>query len=112
MHRVIALIDGPRSIHYDDDDEVGLNTQSSSQQGSLLHQHHQPGAAGCNGTRTSKAELEQTKYVDRDIEMKLPLLQHWHKKGSLVARGVLLDYKRWASLYGEGDLGEAFCCCC
>ena len=32
--------------------------------------------------------------------MKLPTLQHWHARGGMVARGVLIDYKRWADKNG------------
>ena len=29
-----------------------------------------------------------------------PTLNHWHKRGGLVARGVLIDYKAWADKNG------------
>lgn len=84
------------------DDEVEFNTQCSSQWDSLVHFHHQPSAAGYNGAKTSVEELTQMG-SDWDPEMKLPTLNHWHKRGGMVARGVLIDFKKYVE-----DEGRAF----
>lgn len=81
------------------DDEVEFNTQCSSQWDSLCHFHHQQSEAGYNGVKTSVEELTQS-YGKEDKDMKLPTLQHWHKRGGLVARGVLIDYVRYAEENG------------
>jgi hypothetical protein len=33
--------------------------------------------------------------VSTTHENKMPTLDHWHERGGLVARGVLIDYKAW-----------------
>ena len=94
VHKVISFVGTALDAHgYDD--EVEFNTQCSSQWDSLCHFHHQPSQSGYNGVQTSVDELIQT-YGNEDKDMKLPTLQHWHQRGGLVARGVLIDYKRYA----------------
>lgn len=94
VHKVIDFTEGPLAAHgYDD--EVEFNTQCSSQWDSLCHFHHQASASGYNGVKTNKHELTQN-YGEEDTEMKLPTLNHWHTRGGLVARGVFIDYKRYA----------------
>jgi hypothetical protein len=94
VHKVKSFVDTPVDAHgYDD--EIEFNTQCSSQWDSLCHFHHQPSGAGYNGARTSVGELTQT-FGNEDLEGRLPTLQHWHARGGLVARGVLIDYKHWA----------------
>lgn len=98
VHKVMSFADTPLAAHgYDD--EVEFNTQCSSQWDSLCHFHHQKSQSGYNGVQTSVEELTQT-YGNEDTEMKLPTLQHWHSRGGLVARGVFIDYKRWAEKNG------------
>lgn len=98
VHKVISFVGSPLDCHgYDD--EVEFNTQCSSQWDSLCHFHHQPSASGYNGAQTNVEELTQT-YGKEDKEGKLPTLQHWHARGGLVARGVLIDYKRYADENG------------
>lgn len=90
----MSFVDTPLAAHgYDD--EVEFNTQCSSQWDSLCHFHHQPSASGYNGVQTNIQELTQD-YGNEDKEMKLPTLNHWHNRGGLVARGVFIDYKRYA----------------
>jgi hypothetical protein len=98
VHKVMSFVDTPLAAHgYDD--EVEFNTQCSSQWDSLCHFHHQPSQSGYNGVKTNVDELIQT-YGNEDKDMKLPTLNHWHTRGGLVARGVLIDYKRYADENG------------
>jgi hypothetical protein len=98
VHKVISFVGTALDAHgYDD--EVEFNTQCSSQWDSLCHFHHQESQSGYNGVQTNVDELIQT-YGNEDKDMKLPTLQHWHKRGGLVARGVLIDYKRYADENG------------
>lgn len=39
-------------------------------------------------------------YGKEDKEGLYPTLNHWHARGGLVARGVLIDYKAWADRNG------------
>jgi len=94
----MSFVDSPLGCHgYDD--EVEFNTQCSSQWDSLCHFHHQPSQSGYNGAKTNVQELTQT-YGNEDKDQKLPTLNHWHQRGGLVARGVLLDYVRYAEENG------------
>lgn len=98
VHKVTSFIGTPVDAHgYDD--ELEFNTQCSSQWDSLCHFHHQPSAAAYNGIRTNVEELTQP-FGTEDWQGKLPTLQHWHARGGLVARGVLIDYKSWAEKRG------------
>ena len=98
VHKVISFVGTALDAHgYDD--EVEFNTQCSSQWDSLCHFHHQPSQSGYNGVKTNVDELIQT-YGKEDKDMKLPTLNHWHTRGGLVARGVLIDYKRYADENG------------
>jgi hypothetical protein len=81
------------------DDEVSFNTQSSSQWDSLVHFAHQGSGCFYNGTRPTKNEITQN-FGDEDKEGKVPTLNHWHSRGGLVGRGVLLDYKAYALAKG------------
>jgi len=97
-HTVISFLDTPLNAHgYDD--EVEFNTQCSSQWDSLCHVHHQGSAKGYNGVQTNVQELTQ-EYGNEDHDQKLPTLNHWHKRGGLVARGVFIDWKRYADEEG------------
>ena len=97
-HTVISFLDTPLNAHgYDD--EIEFNTQCSSQWDSLCHVHHQESAMGYNGVQTNVKELTQ-EYGNEDHDQKLPTLNHWHKRGGLVARGVLIDWKRYADEEG------------
>lgn len=97
-HTVISFLDTPLNAHgYDD--EVEFNTQCSSQWDSLCHVHHQESAKGYNGVQTNVKELTQ-EYGNEDHDQKLPTLNHWHKRGGLVARGVFIDWKRYADEEG------------
>ncbi|KIX06642.1 uncharacterized protein Z518_04618 [Rhinocladiella mackenziei CBS 650.93] len=71
-HTVHAFKDTPYDT-WSFEDEVEFNTQSSSQWDSL--NELAPGGA-------------------------LPTLEHWHGRGGVVGRGVLLDYRAWAARKG------------
>ncbi|KAF2770563.1 hypothetical protein EJ03DRAFT_310527 [Teratosphaeria nubilosa] len=98
VHKVMSFVDTPVAAHgYDD--EIEFNTQCSSQWDSLCHFHHQVSASAYNGVKTSVAELKQ-EYNQDDPDMKIPTLNHWHRRGGMVARGVFIDFKRYADENG------------
>ncbi|EFQ36695.1 hypothetical protein CGRA01v4_06134 [Colletotrichum graminicola] len=81
------------------DDEVSFNTQISSQWDSLAHWPHQGSGKGYNGVRITHAGLT----VGATSNNHMPTLDHWHRVGGLVARGVLIDYKRWFETNSKGS---------
>lgn len=81
------------------DDEVEFNTQCSSQWDGLVHYAHQPSGLNYNGIKPKVEELVQH-HGSFDTERSLPTLNHWHDRGGLVGRGVLLDYKEYARAKG------------
>jgi hypothetical protein len=99
VHKVVSFKDSPLDLHgYDD--ELEFNTQCSSQWDSLVHFHHQPTGTGYNGVQTSVDALMQS-HGKEDHDQKLPTLNHWHKRGGLVARGVFIDFKKYADETGR-----------
>lgn len=94
VHKVLSFKEGPFSLH-GFDDEVEFNTQCSSQWDSLVHFHHQPSGTGYNGCKPTVEALEQP-FGKADTAQDLPTLNHWHARGGLVGRGVLLDYRAYA----------------
>ncbi|EME45596.1 hypothetical protein DOTSEDRAFT_71333 [Dothistroma septosporum NZE10] len=100
VHKVMSFVDSPLNCHgYDD--EVEFNTQCSSQWDSLMHFHHQGSQAGYNGVKTSVRELEQNYDDDQDSGRKIPTLNHWHSRGGMVARGVFIDFRKYADETGR-----------
>lgn len=97
-HKILSFMDTPAKVH-SFDDELEFNTQSSSQWDGLCHYLHQASVRGYNGSRPTKEGLVQD-YGNEDHEQKIPTLNHWHKRGGLVARGVLIDYKAYADENG------------
>ncbi|ETS83644.1 hypothetical protein PFICI_05520 [Pestalotiopsis fici W106-1] len=78
------------------DDEVSFNTQASSQWDGFCHVGHAPaGGLTYNGAAASKQAL-----ADPDRARRLPGLEHWHARGGVVGRGVLLDYYAYAQARG------------
>lgn len=71
------------------DDELDFNTQYSSQWDSLCHVTAD--GATYNGHRPTQAGLE----VTSTAENTLPTIDHWHARGGVVGRGVLIDFKRY-----------------
>ncbi|KAI1871866.1 hypothetical protein JX265_005852 [Neoarthrinium moseri] len=76
------------------DDELSFNTQASSQWDGLLHYAHQATWLRYNGLRISKGEIEKGEKTG------IPGLEHWHQRGGVVGRGVLLDYRAYAAAKG------------
>lgn len=81
------------------DDLVSFNTQSSSQWDGLLHFPHQATGLSYNGTKLSKEDLQKT-CLEYDVDKELPSVDHWHDRGGVVGRGVLLDYRAYAEAKG------------
>ncbi|KAM4054388.1 putative cyclase domain-containing protein [Hirsutella rhossiliensis] len=74
------------------DDELDFNTQSSSQWDSLCHVQHLPSGLAYNGLRPDARALAAASTAENDM----PTLDHWHARGALAGRGVLLDYAAFA----------------
>jgi hypothetical protein len=72
------------------DDHLSFNTQSSSQWDSLCHFQHQPSGLAYNGFKPTKDSLAA---ASSSTSHDAPTIDHWHSRGGLVARGVLVDYK-------------------
>jgi len=98
VHKVMSFVDSPLACH-GFDDEVEFNTQCSSQWDSLCHFNHQPTGTTYNGHKPSVDQLIQ-EFGNVDETKSLPTLNHWHERGGLVGRGVLIDYKAWADRQG------------
>jgi len=99
VHKVLNFQDSAFKLH-GFDDEVEFNTQCSSQWDSLVHFAHQPTGKSYNGIQPSVDALSQG-FGTFDVEKDLPTLNHWHDRGGLVGRGVLLDYRAWAESQGK-----------
>jgi hypothetical protein len=95
-HNVISYHSGSKGagVHAFDD-EVEFNTQCSSQWDSLVHFAHQGTGLHYNGVSINTEDLIQP-FGSLDIEKAIPTLNHWHDRGGLVGRGVLLDYRAYA----------------
>ncbi|KAK1145236.1 hypothetical protein N8T08_004389 [Aspergillus melleus] len=75
------------------DDEVAFNTQASSQWDSLCHVRLLPSREVYNGTQPSIEGLQRG-------DSELPTLDHWHERGCIAGRGVLIDFKNYADAKG------------
>ena len=83
------------------DDELEFNTQASSQWDSLIHFPHQSTGCSYNGVKpTVEALTESAKPETNDDTEDWPTLTTWHRRGGLVGRGVLLDYRAYAEAKG------------
>jgi hypothetical protein len=71
------------------DDELEINTQYSSQWDSLCHVTKD--GATYNGHKPTQEGLEATSTAANT----LPTIDHWHSRGAVVGRGVLIDFKRY-----------------
>ncbi|KAK3308370.1 uncharacterized protein B0T15DRAFT_508842 [Chaetomium strumarium] len=71
------------------DDELEFNTQFSSQWDSLCHVTTD--GVTYNGLQPTKEGL----HVQSTAENPLPTIEHWHARGALAGRGVLIDWKRY-----------------
>jgi hypothetical protein len=106
------------------DDEITFNTQvisrnkklyqhssdgqKSTQWDSLVHWQDPVTKLAYNGIQVTKEALS----VSTSSENQMPTLDHWHEKGGLVARGVLIDYKLWyeQKAVAEGKAGDDAVC--
>lgn len=73
-----------------------MNTQCSTQWDSLVHWQHQSSGLAYNGAKPTAEDLSKATTAENEM----PTLDHWHARGGLVARGVLVDYKRYAEERG------------
>ncbi|KAJ4302003.1 hypothetical protein N0V88_002134 [Collariella sp. IMI 366227] len=71
------------------DDELHFNTQFSSQWDSLCHVTKD--GVAYNGACPTQETLE----VQSTVDNMLPTCEQWHSRGAVVARGVLIDWKRY-----------------
>lgn len=74
------------------DDTLEFNTQISSQWDSLVHVQHMPSGLAYNGLQVTEGGLTASQTT---AENTLPTLDHWHTRGGLVGRGVLIDFKAY-----------------
>jgi len=86
------------------DDELSFNTQMSSQWDSLCHVTHgttptSPGET-YNGFRPTQAALQDVPFTALNP---LPTIDHWHARGCIVGRGVLIDYKGYLDTTSPPD---------
>jgi hypothetical protein len=88
VHRPQALRDMGMDVE-GWDDELDFNTQFSSQWDSLCHVT--TGGITYNGLKPTKEGLS----VQSTAENTLPTIEHWHSRGALAGRGVLIDWKRY-----------------
>jgi len=95
-HNIMTLQEAGLSAGHGFDDEVSFNTQCCTQWDSLVHWQHQPSGLAYNGFKPTKELLS----VNSTSENILPTLDHWHSRGGLVGRGVLIDYKEYAAAKG------------
>lgn len=103
-HKVLSwkndLMPGGQCNHTCLDDEVSFNTQASSQWDSLVHYPHQGTGLAYNGARAGKEKLQGASSLTYDPERRIPSIDHWHGRGGVVGRGVLLDYRAYAEAKG------------
>ncbi|KAB2573750.1 hypothetical protein DBV05_g7551 [Lasiodiplodia theobromae] len=85
-HHVHSLRDAGMDAH-GWDDELAFNTQGSSQWDSLCHYQHQASGLAYNGFHPRREH-----FTSPASSPAAPTLDHWHARGCIVARGVLLDY--------------------
>ncbi|KAJ5438249.1 uncharacterized protein N7458_009247 [Penicillium daleae] len=97
-HKVLSFQDSPYKFH-GFDDEVSFNTQCSSQWDSLVHFAHQPSGLSYNGIQPNLDTLAQDD-TPFHKDCTLPTLNHWHSRGGVVGRGVLVDYCAYADAHG------------
>ncbi|KAJ5668660.1 cyclase [Penicillium macrosclerotiorum] len=96
-HKVVKLEDPEANLHYGFDDEVEFNTQGSSQWDSFCHFLHLESGKAYNGVKpTIKGIMDPSP----SEELKLPTIDHWHERGCVVGRGVLIDFKTYAKVKG------------
>lgn len=70
----------------------------------MVHWQHQESGLAYNGIEVTKDGLSAAS----TDENQMPTLDHWHARGGLVARGVLIDVKAWyeAKARANGKIGD------
>ncbi|QQK40769.1 Putative cyclase [Penicillium digitatum] len=91
----MKLEDSVSGSHYGFDDELEFNTQASSQWDSLAHFMHLPTGLVYNGVNPTIEAFQTPETVQH-----LPTLDHWHQRGCVTGRGVLIDFKSYAQNHG------------
>ncbi|CAF3462108.1 unnamed protein product [Fusarium graminearum] len=95
-HKVLYIPESLAGLPFEQgkswDDEVSFNTQCSSQWDSLCHFQHQDSGLAYNGANPDKKLLS----VDSTDSNTMPTLDHWHSRGCIAGRGVLIDYAAYA----------------
>ncbi|KAJ5384092.1 hypothetical protein N7517_002003 [Penicillium concentricum] len=94
-HNVMKLEDPASGSHFGFDDEVEFNTQASSQWDSFVHFMHLPTGLAYNGANPTIEAFQTPKSAQH-----LPTLDHWHQRGCVTGRGVLIDFKSYAQSHG------------
>ncbi|KAF2024911.1 hypothetical protein EK21DRAFT_117309 [Setomelanomma holmii] len=107
-HKVVTLAEAGLSTGEGWDDEITFNTQKSTQWDSLVHWQDPVTKLAYNGIQVTKEALS----VPTSNENRMPTLDHWHERGGLVARGVLVDYKAWyeQKAAAQGKTGDDAIC--
>ncbi|CAG7563811.1 unnamed protein product [Fusarium equiseti] len=95
-HKILYIPESMAALPFEQgkswDDEISFNTQGSSQWDSLCHFQHQDSGLAYNGANPTREALS----VDSTESNTMPTLDHWHSRGCIVGRGVLLDYAAYA----------------
>lgn len=99
-HKVLYIPESLKELPFEQgkswDDELAFNTQCSSQWDSLCHFQHQPTGLAYNGADPTIEALS----IDSTASNDMPTLDHWHTRGCIAGRGVLIDYIRYAEEKG------------
>lgn len=100
QHKVLYIPEAMSALPFEQgkswDDELEFNTQGSSQWDSLCHFQHQPTGLAYNGANPTVEALS----VESTDANTMPTLDHWHTRGCIAGRGVLLDFKAFAEEKG------------
>ena len=99
-HRVLYIPESLAELPFEQgkswDDELEFNTQGSSQWDSLCHFQHQDSGLAYNGANPDKEALS----AESTASNAMPTLDHWHTRGCIAGRGVLIDYAAYAEEKG------------
>ncbi|KAK1753300.1 putative cyclase-domain-containing protein [Echria macrotheca] len=91
VHRPHTLAELGMQGHEGWDDEIEFNTQFSSQWDGLCHVVQKDGSGRTyNGFVPTREKLDVS-----ESSAEVPTVEHWHARGGIVGRGVLVDYKRY-----------------
>ncbi|KAF5550120.1 hypothetical protein FPHYL_9442 [Fusarium phyllophilum] len=100
QHKILYIPESMAALPFEQgkswDDELSFNTQCSSQWDSLCHFQHQDSGLAYNGANPDKEALS----IDSTESNKMPTLDHWHSRGCIAGRGVLIDYASYAEEKG------------